>query len=475
MRVARRPLVSLAALLVAALLLPLVPAAPAHAAPALRVSPTNPVAGEVLRFTGKLPTRAKRPIQLQYWTGKKWAVLTKGSTQSTGAFTLKTKAASTRKFRAFAPKTSRFKAITTATRTVKTVKASASLNIVRAPVGQSRTGVQNLTPFAVTFKPARPGRGVVLERASGSSWTAIAKGVQDSRGGFTFNVKVANASYRATTVSANGAPAARTAVRTPVRRTEQFNDDFVYASKAEFEKVWSYRAEGQRQAGANRRCSQSSRDSVSLENGSLLLTTSRIDPTSTDFVASYAVPDANGKVICPNGQFYNGHIGTHGTDRFNFNYGIMAARIKAQPQAGHHGGFWSQPVKSQDPDGAEIDAVEYYGDNYVYLPKSKNPQTAPVQHGIYWGDNVDKVVKDRRNLLAKDKTFSNTYNVFSVEWTPSQYIFRINGHETWRTRRGVSSVDQYLILSLLSSEWEMQNLPKSGAIAPMHVDWVRVW
>ncbi len=66
--------------------------------------------------------------------------------------------------------------------------------------------------------------------------------------------------------------------------------------------------------------------------------------------------------------------------------------------------------------------------------------------------------------------------MFSVEWSPSGYIFRIDGQETGRINKGVSGVPEYPILSLLSSDYELKkigdekNLPQT-----MSVDWIRTY
>ena len=64
----------------------------------------------------------------------------------------------------------------------------------------------------------------------------------------------------------------------------------------------------------------------------------------------------------------------------------------------------------------------------------------------------------------------------SVEWTPERYIFRIDGRETFRTSKGVSGRPEFLILSLLSSDYELSKL-KGEANLPqaMSVDWIRFW
>ena len=66
--------------------------------------------------------------------------------------------------------------------------------------------------------------------------------------------------------------------------------------------------------------------------------------------------------------------------------------------------------------------------------------------------------------------------MFSVEWTPTEYVFRIDGHETWRTSEGISHHPQFLILSLLSSDDELAALGGEDDIDEnAYVDWVQFW
>ena len=65
--------------------------------------------------------------------------------------------------------------------------------------------------------------------------------------------------------------------------------------------------------------------------------------------------------------------------------------------------------------------------------------------------------------------------MFSVEWTPQAYIFRIDGQETWRTRKGVSGQPQYPILSLLASDYELSYMKDRQLPQHMYVDWLRIW
>lgn len=167
----------------------------------------------------------------------------------------------------------------------------------------------------------------------------------------------------------------------------------------------------------------------------------------------------------------NGHVGTEG--RVSFTYGFAAARIKAQSARGQHAAFWLQPVGGQSSGGpkvggAEIDVMEYFGDDHplggltsftYFLDKSGEKQTVGgwvpdlEQYGEGWADQ---------------------YHVFSVEWTPDEYVFRIDGQVTHRLKGETSGREEFLILSLLSSDYE---LPRFNGELPetMEVDWARVW
>lgn len=167
----------------------------------------------------------------------------------------------------------------------------------------------------------------------------------------------------------------------------------------------------------------------------------------------------------------NGHIGTEGT--YAFTYGFAAARIKTQAARGQHAAFWMQAVGGQGTGGpkkggAEIDIIEYFGDDHpeggltsftYFLDKQGKKQTVGG-----WLPNADELGDD----------WAEKYHVFSVEWTPKEYVFRIDGKVTQRLKGETSGRPEFLILSLLSSDYE---LPRFNGELPetMEVDWARVW
>ena len=77
--------------------------------------------------------------------------------------------------------------------------------------------------------------------------------------------------------------------------------------------------------------------------------------------------------------------------------------------------------------------------------------------------------------LSHGDDFWKSFHVFSVQWTRDTYTFSIDGRPHWRTRAGVSGIDEHLILSLLTSDYELPRLDNDRLPSRMHVDWVRVW
>ena len=79
-------------------------------------------------------------------------------------------------------------------------------------------------------------------------------------------------------------------------------------------------------------------------------------------------------------------------------------------------------------------------------------------------------------LRGRTDSWWSRYHVFSVDWTSSGYVFRIDGQITWRSSKAVSRRPQFLILSLLSSDFELGRLGGDERL-PQHadVDWVAAW
>ena len=445
----------------------LLPPTTASAAVALRVAPVDPVVGEYLAFSGRLPTQYQRPVRLQFWSGSSWTVLTKGSTTRTGRFALSTRMrARTTKFRVVAIRTSRSGSLTTGVRYLTPRKPFTSLSVL-PPIGQSKAGTVGLTPVTAAFYPKRAGRPVALQRRTGGSWVTVGRTTQNAAGRAFFLASVPAADgrpYRALAAAYRGAAAVSTPWKYPATWKRTFNDDF--SGTALNAAKWSYRLVDRR--FGLRQCSESSPQSVSVSNGQVHLLVKKMTAAEREKTAAQ----------CPYGEFKNGMIGTAG--KFAFKHGVLAARLRFPSSRGQHGSLFAQPstttVVPGNPavSGAEIDVAEYFGDGRA---------DGGFSNVVHWVDKDSAGnpvrassggVRDISRLLPAGDDWSDAFHVYSVEWTPTQYIFRVDGNETFRTTRGVSRTDEYLILSLLTSDWELPVLNVSR-LNPMSVDWARVW
>ena len=318
-----------------------------------------------------------------------------------------------------------------------------------------------------TIKPVKVGRKVVLEQQRGSSWKKVGTARQEKSGKAYFKAAVSKGglplTYRVTAQKQGSLKAVKSkTVDTSRWVTPTFTDEF---SGSTLNPVWGMR--GQNYEPLSKRvCSKGDPSAVKVTGGALRLSVIK-DRSRSD--KCKAVSRKKTKKIA---YRLNGHVGT--AESFNFRYGVASARIKMQKQKGQHASFWMQPIGENKPgsDGHEIDIIEYFGD--------KHPQGGLTSF-IHWykGQRLIKTgswIKNSTSFLQNKRDgWSKNYHVFSVQWTPKSITFYIDGKETWRTSARVSKAQQYLILSLLASDYEALEMPDKKLPQHMYVDWVRVW
>lgn len=203
---------------------------------------------------------------------------------------------------------------------------------------------------------------------------------------------------------------------------------------------------------------------------------------------SATVDTARGPSAACERRYLNSQIRSKQT----FRYGRFSARIKFQRPRGMHAAFWLLPggrapsgVSPHDLPGSrgtEIDVAEYFGDDfaskrlgwkkggiycYVYWPR-RNPDGSitSVKTGGYQ--------KKAREVLG-GRMPSDGYHVYTVEWTPSGYTFLVDGRKVSRLTVGVSRRPQHLLLSMLTSDWELPEIRTKDLPGTMKVDWVRAY
>jgi beta-glucanase (GH16 family) len=295
---------------------------------------------------------------------------------------------------------------------------------------------------------------VTLQRRADAGWQAVARSATDGYGLASFTPpgstkEVADAEFRAVAAS----PRVTSSATAGDDWRLGFDDEFAGASLG---RLWTYRNLGVFSKDSGRRVSASSKAAVRVQGGVVGLQV-KADPSRA-------------------GHYLNGHISTEST--YSFRYGVAAARVRFQRPRGAHGAFWSQSRSVNafpgDPkrSGTEIDVGEYFGDGY--------PGGGLASY-VYHYDRSGKNIKDGDVLpravdaVGSPGAFWKKFHVYSVQWSPEGYVFRIDGRVTYATDKAVSGAEQFLVLSLLSSDWELPDLDKRLLPATMSVDWVRVW
>lgn len=415
-----------------------------------RISRT-PIVGELVKVYGAVPP-AKRLVQLQAVRGGRWVGLTSASTGAGGAYAFTVRASSAlAQYRIYAPKKKRAAARYSNVVKVRGVQPSLTLGFVAAPVGKAPTGNAAvgslLTPGVATYRPARPGVTVTLQRLVNGKWTRVGSARQDTAGNARFNLVVGSFAYRAVSVSSLGVASKVTSSVTPTQFPNTFDENFSNAAVSA--QRWATRT--QLPQGA-RQCAQTDDALKSYANG---VATLRAVKQSTN---------PKGTRACPYGFWHNGMIGTGGAPQpYTNTYGIYAARVKFQKNPGSHGSFWLQAMGAN---GAEIDTAEYFGDGRSDGGLSSFVHTAAKSSG--------GVLRSVKTILGAGQTPSNGWHVYSVQWSLSGYTFRVDGVTTFTTNKPlVSKSSSEMVLSLLTSDYELRYMKSSST--SMLVDWVRAW
>jgi len=290
---------------------------------------------------------------------------------------------------------------------------------------------------------------VALYRANGSGWTYVGTAVQDSTGHARYNVNIGSAdapqTFLAKASPGSGAPVTASSSVVPTYpNAPVFDDNFDGYSLGDH---WTTRYQDYT-PGPGRHCARPADGRAVMASGVVTLSVSKLSGATQD---------------CPYGVWDNAMIGT---PEMTSPYGYYAARVMFQGSRGMHGSFWLQ---GSGEGSTEIDTAEYFGDGR---------KLGGLSSFVHHGSNTDATsaggeLANVPALLGKGKTPSNGWHVYSVQWSPSGYIFRIDGIPTFSTNALPSSVPEQMVLSLLTSDWELPSKPDPSSV--MRVDWVRAW
>jgi len=162
---------------------------------------------------------------------------------------------------------------------------------------------------------------------------------------------------------------------------------------------------------------------------------------------------------------------------FSGGFGFYEARVKLPDINGIWGAFWlmspSQWIMTDEGViGTEIDIVETFDNpRHVY------------NAALNWnGYGVNrKAVHSFASKLPDIDIFDGEFHVFALDWSPSEYIFYVDGQIFWRVDGGVrfnnSGINQnpnYIKLTVESGEFSGE-IPDNFTTGEMLVDYVRVY
>ena len=178
--------------------------------------------------------------------------------------------------------------------------------------------------------------------------------------------------------------------------------------------------------------------------------------------------DGNGHLVMSTlkkgDRYIDGCVRSRG--KFEHTFGYYVARVKLQKQPGHWSAFWLYnnsvgKIGDQGRDGSEIDIME------------KPWLDDRINHAIHW-DGYGKEHRSSGKVSRVQKVMEG-FHTFSLMWTPTEYVFYVDGKETWRTKAGgVCHVPLYIKLSDEVGDWA-GDIKKVKLPDEFLVDYVRVY
>lgn len=170
------------------------------------------------------------------------------------------------------------------------------------------------------------------------------------------------------------------------------------------------------------------------------------------------------RTFAEDGKYIDGCVRTLG--KFERAYGLYVARIRLQRQPGHWPAFWLMGrtvgrVGDGGRDGTEIDIME------------KPWLDDRVNHALHW-DGYGREHKSDKKVAAVPGLMHG-FHTYALWWSPEEYVFYVDGQETWRTKAGgVCQAPLYIKLSDEIGTWggdiKTAKLPDEFL-----VDYVRVY
>ncbi len=184
-------------------------------------------------------------------------------------------------------------------------------------------------------------------------------------------------------------------------------------------------------------------DMATVRDGNLIISAQYLDKPLENRYYDQWKDEINFKEYKPG--WYTACLRT--ADKYEQCYGYFEVRCKLPAATGMWSAFWMMNHNVEDVDGTGKDGTEVDIFESMYYKDYWWGNDAVISGIVYdgygehkKGDSIGKV------YVAGDPY--NEFNTYGLEWSPTEYIFYINGVETGRlSTGGVSQNPEYLILS----------------------------
>ncbi|MCJ7827108.1 MAG: glycoside hydrolase family 16 protein [Demequinaceae bacterium] len=173
------------------------------------------------------------------------------------------------------------------------------------------------------------------------------------------------------------------------------------------------------------------------------------------------------------GQVTTGEAGT--VTLFEQTFGRYEARLRFPTQQGHWCAFWlwntnQGGIDGSGRDGTEIDIIE----KAVLIDRA--------EHNLHW-DGYGAEHKSAGQAVTGAGLDDGDWHVIRLDWYPDEYVFFIDGVETWRTSAGgVSQAPNFVILSeeignfgVGAGEWGVGPIEDAALPDYFYIDYVRIY
>jgi beta-glucanase (GH16 family) len=149
-------------------------------------------------------------------------------------------------------------------------------------------------------------------------------------------------------------------------------------------------------------------------------------------------------------------------------FGRFETRMRLPTQPGHGGAFWLWNASQGNIDGSGRDGTEIDIFERIWT----NDQADHALHWDGYGPEQGSAVQWVQGMGLTD----GGWHTIRLDWYPDQYVFFIDGKETWRTSAGgVDQTPNFVILSDEICNWGTAPIEDAKLPDYTYYDYVRVW